>query len=103
VSPRPLTRSGKRTLAPVTFRHGSNSTSKPAFGRLRRLQDMGIRLKGDIPILMNGNSADVWSAPRYFDLSLRAGAPPDMYSAEGQNWMFPVYDWDALSKDGYGW
>jgi 4-alpha-glucanotransferase len=69
----------------------------------RSLWDMGVRLKGDIPILMNPNSADVWSSPRYFDLSLRAGAPPDMYSTEGQNWGFPVYDWDALAKDGYAW
>jgi 4-alpha-glucanotransferase len=69
----------------------------------RELEDIGLRLKGDIPILMNEDSADVWSFPRYFDLSLRAGAPPDMYSTEGQNWGFPIYDWDTLAADGYSW
>lgn len=67
------------------------------------LEKMGVRLKGDIPILMNEDSADVWSTRKYFDLSLTAGAPPDMYAADGQNWRFPLYDWDALARDGYSW
>ncbi len=69
----------------------------------RTLQQMGVSLKGDIPILMSEESVDVWASRRYFDLSSRAGAPPDMYSTEGQNWSFPVYDWERLGKDGYGW
>jgi 4-alpha-glucanotransferase len=68
-----------------------------------RLQDMGISLKGDIPILMSEESVDVWASRRYFDLSSRAGAPPDMYSTQGQNWGFPVYDWQNLAEDGYCW
>jgi 4-alpha-glucanotransferase len=67
------------------------------------LQAMGIRLKGDIPILMSEESADVWSRPRFFDLSMKAGAPPDMYCADGQNWGFPTYNWDAMAEDGYTW
>jgi len=62
---------------------------------------MGMSLLGDIPILMNEDSADVWSDRAYFDTSMRAGAPPDMYSDDGQNWGFPIYDWDAMAKDGY--
>jgi 4-alpha-glucanotransferase len=62
----------------------------------------GIALMGDIPILMNGDSADVWSRRRFFRLDLAAGAPPDMYSALGQNWGFPIYDWEALEHEGYG-
>jgi 4-alpha-glucanotransferase len=69
----------------------------------RSLQDMGVSLKGDIPILMSEESVDVWASRRYFDLSSRAGAPPDMYSTEGQNWGFPVYDWQRLGEDGYAW
>ncbi len=69
----------------------------------RACADLGVRLKGDIPILMNEDSADVWSKGSCFDLSRRAGAPPDMYSTEGQNWGFPIYDWDALAADGYSW
>jgi 4-alpha-glucanotransferase len=74
------------------------------FGRaVESLQGLGVALKGDIPILLNEDSADVWSHPEYFDLSLRAGAPPDGMNPEGQNWGFPVYRWDNLARDGYRW
>ena len=69
----------------------------------RALERLGVRLKGDLPILMSGQSADVWHERRFFDPSLRAGAPPDMYSAHGQMWGFPVYDWSAMAGDGYAW
>ncbi len=69
----------------------------------RSMEEKGVFLKGDIPILMSPESADVWAHRAYFDLGARAGAPPDMFSPDGQNWGFPVYDWDALSKDGYSW
>jgi 4-alpha-glucanotransferase len=64
---------------------------------------MGIVLKGDIPILMNMDSCDVWAHPEYFYTKFSAGAPPDMYSAEGQNWSFPIYNWSAQAKNGYSW
>jgi len=67
------------------------------------LAKQGILLEGDLPILMNEDSCDVWSRPENFRLNLSAGAPPDMYSPEGQNWGFPIYNWQAQSKDGYGW
>ena len=62
-----------------------------------------MRLEGDLPILMSGQSADVWHERRFFDSSLRAGAPPDMYATHGQMWGFPVYDWSAMAGDGYAW
>lgn len=65
------------------------------------LASRGIALMGDIPILMNGDSADVWSRRRFFRLDLTAGAPPDMYAALGQNWGFPLFDWEALGREGY--
>ncbi|GHV70448.1 hypothetical protein AGMMS49928_18270 [Spirochaetia bacterium] len=61
----------------------------------------GILLEGDLPILMNEDSCDVWSHPEYFNLHLSAGAPPDMYSPEGQRWGFPTYNWDTQAKDDY--
>lgn len=67
----------------------------------RQLADLGVALLGDIPILMNDDSADVWANGEYFDTSMRAGAPPDMYSATGQNWGFPLYDWDAMAAAGH--
>jgi 4-alpha-glucanotransferase len=58
---------------------------------------------GDIPILISPDSADVWLNPQFFNLNLRAGAPPDMYNEEGQNWGFPLYNWEAMQNDNYSW
>jgi 4-alpha-glucanotransferase len=65
------------------------------------LAEKGIALMGDIPILMNKDSADVWARRRFFRLELAAGAPPDMYASMGQNWGFPVYNWEALEREDY--
>ena len=67
------------------------------------LSGRGIVLEGDLPILMNEDSCDVWAHPDIFNLNLSAGAPPDMYSPDGQNWGFPIYNWQAQAKDGYTW
>ncbi len=68
-----------------------------------KLTENGVRLKGDIPILLNEDSADVWYSRKYFSLSDRAGAPPDMFSYSGQNWGFPTYRWDVLEQDDFKW
>lgn len=62
-----------------------------------------VFLKGDIPILISRDSVDVWRNPQFFCLEYAAGAPPDMYSEEGQYWGFPTYHWENLEKEGYGW
>lgn len=62
-----------------------------------------VWLKGDIPILINRESADVWLHRALFNLDLTAGAPPDMYSAEGQKWGFPIYHWPAHGQDHFSW
>lgn len=64
---------------------------------------LGINIKGDIPILINEDSADVWASRKYFSLEDRAGAPPDMFSYSGQNWGFPTYRWDVIEQDGFAW
>lgn len=64
---------------------------------------MGVHIKGDIPILINEDSADVWADRKYFSLSDRAGAPPDMFSYGGQNWGFPTYRWDVIEQDNFSW
>lgn len=69
----------------------------------RQANAYGIMLKGDIPILINRDSADVWMYPNLFDLEYSAGAPPDMYSAMGQNWGFPIFDWATMEKEEYAW
>ncbi len=66
-------------------------------------QDHKIILKGDIPIGVNRYGCDVWTEPRYFNLNGQAGAPPDDFSVNGQNWGFPTYNWDEMIKDGCQW
>ena len=63
----------------------------------------GVALKGDLPIGVSRTSADAWASPELFNMDSQAGAPPDAFSADGQNWGFPTYNWDAMRADGYAW
>lgn len=62
-----------------------------------------VALKGDIPIGVAPNGVDVWCNAEQFNLSVSAGAPPDAFSANGQNWGFPTYNWQRMESDGYVW
>jgi len=62
-----------------------------------------ILVKGDIPILMNEDSVEVWAHSEYFRSDLRAGSPPDADNPKGQNWGFPLYNWTNLRASGYQW
>lgn len=74
------------------------------FDEVRRYaQSKKVLLKGDIPILISKESADVWLNRNLFLLNSSAGAPPDMYSKEGQNWQFPLYNWPEMEKEHYTW
>lgn len=66
-------------------------------------EDVGVYLKGDMPILTSRNSCDVWEHPEFFIMNLQAGAPPDDFSKTGQTWGFPVLNWEALEKTNYSW
>jgi 4-alpha-glucanotransferase len=69
----------------------------------------GVRLIGDLPFCVSPDSSDVWANPELFLLDERrrprfvAGVPPDYFSAQGQLWGNPVYDWDALRRTGFRW
>ncbi|MGH2553640.1 MAG: 4-alpha-glucanotransferase [Chitinophagaceae bacterium] len=63
----------------------------------------GIVLKGDIPIGISRNSCDAWEATEMFHLCWQAGAPPDDFTAVGQNWGFPTYNWKKMQEDGFAW
>ena len=69
----------------------------------------GIRIIGDIPIYVPLDSADVWSHPENFQLTrtrrprVVAGCPPDGFSANGQYWGNPIYDWDRMEQNGFSW
>ena len=62
-----------------------------------------VILKGDIPIGISRDGVEAWVEPKYFNLNGQAGAPPDPFSADGQNWGFPTYNWDEILKDGCSW
>jgi 4-alpha-glucanotransferase len=72
-------------------------------------RDRGIHFIGDIPIYVDYDSADVWQHPEFFKLDrdlnpmVMAGVPPDYFSATGQLWHNPVYDWESLQKSGFSW
>ncbi len=69
----------------------------------------GVRIIGDLPIYVEHGSADVWCAPHLFKLDKNghpiavAGVPPDYFSETGQRWGNPVYDWEAMRRDGFRW
>jgi 4-alpha-glucanotransferase len=71
--------------------------------------ERGVRVVGDMPIFVAHNSADVWARPDLFKLkedgspSVVAGVPPDAFSATGQLWGNPIYDWERMRADGFGW
>lgn len=63
----------------------------------------GIVLKGDIPIGIYRYGCDAWMAPELYNMQEQAGAPPDDFTAVGQNWEFPTYNWKRMQEDGFGW
>jgi len=65
--------------------------------------EKGIILKGDIPIGVSRDSASAWVMPEYLNSDSQAGAPPDFFSAHGQNWGFPTYNWNNILKDDAVW
>ncbi len=75
--------------------------------QLRKVRDYlhskGVVLKGDLPIGVSRTSVDVWQNPELFDVRSSAGAPPDDFSAEGQNWGFPIYNWEKMAENDYAW
>ncbi|MFT4177526.1 MAG: 4-alpha-glucanotransferase [Luteolibacter sp.] len=67
------------------------------------LHAKGLALKGDLPIGIDRESVEAWSAPHLFKMDAQAGAPPDAFAVKGQNWGFPTYDWTAMRKENYAW
>ena len=71
--------------------------------------EKGVRIIGDVPIYVPLDSVDVWTDPELFQLDASlmptavAGCPPDAFAEDGQLWGNPLYRWDAMAKDGYGW
>ncbi|HCT94057.1 MAG: hypothetical protein A2X19_04310 [Bacteroidetes bacterium GWE2_39_28] len=77
------------------------------YRQLSQLRDYAtskkIILKGDLPIGISRNSVEAWTDPLLFNFDMQAGAPPDDFSENGQNWGFPTYNWEVMKMDGYLW
>ena len=80
-------------------------TQAQAFKQFKDAKDYAeskkVLLKGDLPMLVSRDSADVWAHPEFFKLEYAAGAPPDMYCAKGQRWGMPTYNWDYIEADEF--
>jgi 4-alpha-glucanotransferase len=63
----------------------------------------GVVLKGDIPIGVARFGVDAWQEPDLYQMDMQAGAPPDAFSAKGQNWSFPTYNWPRMQQNGFAW
>lgn len=63
----------------------------------------GVAIKGDIPIGVSHDGVDAWQHPELFNLDMSAGAPPDAFAKDGQNWGFPTYNWSRMAEDDYAW
>lgn len=68
-----------------------------------KAQQTGLILKGDLPIGISRDSVPAWVDGKLFNFSGQAGAPPDDFACEGQNWGFPTYRWDVMALDDYAW
>jgi 4-alpha-glucanotransferase len=62
-----------------------------------------VAIFGDLPFMVDGDSADVWARPQNFHLDATVGVPPDAFSATGQDWGMPVYRWDAIGLEDFRW
>ena len=82
----------------VQFHLDAQMRAAHAYARANR-----VILKGDIPIGISRDGVEAWVEPKYFNLNGQAGAPPDAFSADGQNWGFPTYNWDEMLKDDCSW
>src|SRR3989449_5116091 len=71
--------------------------------REARRRAHGVELFGDLPFMVDGDSADVWARQHQFDLGVSLGVPPDAFSASGQDWGMPVYRWDVVAMEDYRW
>jgi 4-alpha-glucanotransferase len=73
------------------------------FGATEYARQHGVVLKGDLPIGIYRHSCDAWVAPQLYNMDGQAGAPPDPYSEDGQNWGFPTYNWAVMAENGFEW
>lgn len=101
---KPLMKAGSKSAKAISFygfvQYQLHLQLKQA---VQYLHSKGIILKGDIPIGVNRHGCDAWFAPQLYHMNWQAGAPPDDFTAIGQNWGFPTYNWERMQADGFNW
>ncbi|MCI8817305.1 MAG: 4-alpha-glucanotransferase [Angelakisella sp.] len=108
--PAALARAREELAEDIAFWQGVQYLFFRQWGALKAyVNERGISIIGDLPIYVSGDSADVWSSPEQFQLDEErrptevAGCPPDAFSADGQLWGNPLFDWEGMKEDGYRW
>lgn len=72
-------------------------------GARRQVRALGIELMGDLPFMVDRDSADVWAHRGEFKMDMSVGVPADQFDEDGQDWGMPPYDWEVMAKDGFRW
>lgn len=108
--PSALTNAAKELAEQVDFWKGVQYLFFRQWNALKSYAQLrGVAIIGDLPIYVSGDSADVWADQAQFQLDKEgrptevAGCPPDGFSADGQLWGNPLFDWEYMKKDGYAW
>ena len=90
-------------ISPDFYRWVQFHLDKQLSRAVKYAHEKGVYLKGDLPIGVGRDSVDAASYPELYNLDSSAGAPPDFFSRDGQNWGFPTYNWEEMAKDDYAW
>ena len=91
------------SLEPEYYRWMQWHLDKQFAAEVKYARSRGVSLKGDLPIGVSSDSAEAYWHPELFNLDSTAGAPPDYFSKDGQNWGFPTYNWEEMAKDDFAW
>jgi 4-alpha-glucanotransferase len=100
--PTAIDRARRELADQVLFQHYLQWIAGTQWQRTRQRTN-GLQLFGDLPFMVDGDSADVWSRQHQFRLDVSVGAPPDAFSAAGQDWGMPLYEWDVMAREDYHW
>lgn len=91
------------SLEPEYYRWMQWHLDRQFAAEVKYARSKGVSLKGDLPIGVSSDSAEAYWHPELFNLDSTAGAPPDYFSTDGQNWGFPTYNWEEMAKDDFAW
>jgi 4-alpha-glucanotransferase len=102
--PHVLSRARETLATPILEHHYLQWIAHDQWAHARKeTKALGVELMGDLPFVVCGESADVWSRSWQFRRDVSLGAPPDAFSPDGQDWGLPAYDWRTMQEDDLKW